>query len=117
MAAEDIGRCAHGIFRLGPAAAGKRFGICGETLTGPQMAQKLGQALGQEVGFFDVPFDTFRGLGFPGADDLGNMFEYQAILGETFYAARDAALSRRLDPLLLDFDAWLAQNAGRIPVA
>jgi uncharacterized protein YbjT (DUF2867 family) len=117
MAAEDIGRAAHGIFRRGPAAAGKRFGICAEQPTGPQMAAAMGKALGQEVAFADVPFDVFRGYGFPGADDLGNMFEFQAILGDRFYASRDAALTRELDPQLVGFDAWLAQNAGRMPLS
>jgi len=114
---EDIGRCAHGVFRRGPGATvGRRFGIAGETLSGPEMAQKLGRAIGQPVGFYDVPFDAYRKLGFPGADDLGNMFEFQAILGDAFYAARDPKLSRELDPRLADFDTWLAANAARIPI-
>ena len=116
MAAADIGGCALGIFRLGPGVAGKRFGIAGETLSGPQMAAKMGRALGRSVSFQDVPFDVFRGLGFPGADDLGNMFEYHAILGEAFYSARDPEVTRRLYPATLDFDHWLAANAGRMPL-
>jgi uncharacterized protein YbjT (DUF2867 family) len=116
IAAEDIGRCAHGIFRRGPGAVGQRFGVCGEILSGPDMARKLGRALGQEVGFFDVPFDAYRKLGFPGADDMGNMFQYQALLGDAFYAARDPRLAKELDPLLADFDTWLAHNASRIPL-
>ncbi len=117
IAAEDIGRCAHGIFRLGPSAAGRSFGIAGDILSGPDIARKLGKALGQEVGFFDVPFDMYRGFGFPGADDLANMFEFQAMRGEAFYASRDPKLSRELNPRLQDFDTWLAANAGRIPIA
>ena len=34
------------------------------------------KALGQEVTYNPVPFDVYRGLGFPGADDLGNMFQF-----------------------------------------
>jgi hypothetical protein len=80
------------------------------------MAAKLGRAIGRTVHFFDVPFDTYRGLGFPGAEDLGNMFQYQQLQGETFQAARDAAKSRRLYPALQDFDGWLAANASAIPI-
>lgn len=116
IAAEDIGRCAYGVFRKGPEVAGQRFGIAGEILTGPEMAEKLGRALGRKVTFQDVPFDIFRGLGFPGAEDLGNMFEFQAMLGEEFYRSRDPKLSRSLDPQLQDFDAWLVDNAARIPI-
>ena len=116
IAAEDIGACAYGVFRRGKPAIGERFGIAGEILTGEEMAAKLGQALGRTVTFQDVPFDVYRGLGFPGADDMGNMFEYQAMLGEAFLRARDPRLSRALNPAIQDFDAWLAGNASRIPL-
>ncbi len=38
IAAEDIGRCAYGIFKKGRELAGKRVGIVGEALTGAEMA-------------------------------------------------------------------------------
>jgi uncharacterized protein YbjT (DUF2867 family) len=116
IAAEDIGRCAHGIFRRGPGAAGQRFGVSGEILSGPEMAAKMGRALGSAIAFQDVPFDVYRGLGFPGADDLGNMFQFQQIAGDAFLKSRDPASSRALNPQLQSFDAWLAANAARIPV-
>ena len=117
IAAGDIGRCALGMFRLGASAIGQRIGISGENLTGAQMAEKMGRALGQEVRFHDVPFDAYRALGVPGADDLGNMFEFQAIQGEAFLRSRDPGVSRQLDPQLQDFDSWLAANVARVPVA
>jgi len=117
IAAGDIGKCAYGLFRRGTETVGKRVGIAGEILSGAEMAAKMGRALGQKVEFTDVPFDLYRGLGFPGAEDLGNMFQYQAILGDEFLKDRDVAASRALNPALLDFDAWLAANAARIPIA
>lgn len=117
IAAEDIGKCAYGLFRRGPSTAGQRFGIAGDTLSGPQFAEKMGRALGRTVVFQDVPFDVFRGLGFPGAEDLGNMFEYQAMLGQEFYDARSVEKSRELAPGLQDFDTWLAKRAKEIPVS
>jgi uncharacterized protein YbjT (DUF2867 family) len=116
IAAKDIGGVAYGIFKQGPSTAGQYIGAAGESLTGEEMAAKLGRAIGRTVHFFDVPFDTYRGLGFPGAEDLGNMFQYQQMQGETFQAARDAAKSRQLHPALLDFDGWLAANAAAIPI-
>ena len=117
IAAEDIGKCALGIFRRGPSAVGQRLGVAGEILSGQEMATKFGRALGRKVDFQDVPFDVYRGLGFPGADDLGNMFQFQAIRGEEFLRSRDVELSRSLNPALQSFDAWLATNAGRVPIA
>ncbi len=116
IAAEDVGRCAYGIFRRGTSAVGQRYGIAGECLTGDEMAVKMGRALGRKVTFSDVPFDTYRGLGFPGAQDLGNMFEFQALLGDEFLRLRDPKLSRALNPALLDFDGWLASSASQLEV-
>lgn len=116
IAAADIGPCAYGIFQKGPSAAGQRFGISGENLTGPQLAEKMGKALGKTIHFYDMPFDAYRALGFPGAEDLGNMFQFQQILGEEFLRYRDPVLSRALNPALHNFDAWLAANAGNITI-
>ena len=117
IGAEGIGRCAHGIFKRGAELVGKRVGIAGEILDGPGMAAGFARALGRKVTFQDVPFDVYRALGFPGADDLGNMFHYQALYNEPFCAERDVAFSRALDPALQSFDAWLEANKGRIPIA
>lgn len=116
IAAEDIGRCAYGIFKRGPGTAGERIGIAGEILTGEGMAAALARHLGRQVSFVDVPFDDYRALGFPGADDLGNMFQFQAIRGDDFLRARSPEAARALNPQLQSFDAWLADNAARIPI-
>ncbi len=117
IAASDIGACAFGIFKAGLTMVGQRIGIAGESLTGAEVASKMSKALGRPIHFFDVPFDTYRGLGFPGAEDLGNMFQFQQILGDEFQGYRDAAMSRTLNPALQDFDAWLARNASAIPIS
>ena len=116
ISAEDIGKCAYGVFRRGTSEVGQRIGIAGEKLSGEEMAAKMGRALKRKTRFYDMSFDAYRGLGFPGAEDLGNMFQFQAILGEEFLRSRDPQLSRSLNPELLDFDAWLAANAGRVPI-
>jgi uncharacterized protein YbjT (DUF2867 family) len=116
IAAEDIGKCAYGLLRRGAGTAGQRFGVAGDVLSGAEMAAKMGHALGRTVRFEDIPFDVYRSLGFPGAEDLGNMFQFQAILGEEFLGSRDPERARSLNPELLSFDAWLGANAGRIPI-
>lgn len=116
IATEDIGRVAYGIFRRGATTVGQRIGIAGDVLRGPELAVKLARALGRPVTFVDVPFDAYRALGFPGAADLGNMFQYQAIEGDEFVNSRSPKLARTLNPELLDFDAWLAANGALIPI-
>jgi uncharacterized protein YbjT (DUF2867 family) len=117
IAAEDIGRCAYGIFRRGAPTRGERIAIAGGQPTCAQMAASLTRALGRKVRYQAVPPDVYRGFGFPGADDLGNMFQYKHDFSAEFCAPRDVAASRALNPQLLDFDGWLAQNAARIPLA
>ncbi len=60
--------------------------------------------------------EVYRGFGFPGADDLGNMFQFKADFEKDFCAARDLGFSRSLNPQLQTFAQWLAANKERIPL-
>ncbi|UYZ59956.1 NmrA/HSCARG family protein [Hymenobacter latericus] len=115
IASEDIGRCAYGIFRKGAAAIGQTIGITGGLLTGSDMAQSFSKALGQEVVYNPVPVEVYRSLGFPGADDLGNMFQFYQEFEAHFAETRREEVARELNPALQNFDKWLAQNAHRLP--
>jgi uncharacterized protein YbjT (DUF2867 family) len=116
MAAEDIGKCAYGIFKKGKEYIGKTVGVAGEHPTGTQIAAALTKALGQEVRYNDVPPDVYRSFGFPGADDLGNMFQFKRDFQQLYCGARDLGVSRSLNPALQTLDEWLARNKGRIPL-
>jgi uncharacterized protein YbjT (DUF2867 family) len=116
MAAEDIGRCALGIFNRGDELIGKTVGIAGEHLSGAEMAAALTKALGRPVRHNAVPPEVYRGFGFPGAEDVGNMFQFNRDFAKEFCAARDLQFSRSLNPALQDFATWLGRNAGRIPL-
>jgi uncharacterized protein YbjT (DUF2867 family) len=116
IAAEDIGKCALGIFKKGREFIGKTVGIAGEHLTGAQMAAALTKALGREVRYNSVSPEAYRGFGFPGAEDLGNMFQFKRDFNEAFCGARNLDVARVLNPSLQTFDEWLAQNKGRIPL-
>ena len=116
IAAEDIGKCAYGVFRRGRELIGKSVGIAGEHLSGKQMAEALTHALGREVIFNNVEPDTYRGFGFPGAAEMGNMFQYKRDFERDFCAARDPGFSRQLNPELQTFEVWLARHKHRIPL-
>ena len=116
IAAEDIGKCAYGIFKAGAPYIGKTIGIAGEMLTGTEMAAALSKALGQEVVYNDVPADVFRGFGFPGADEMGNMYQVWRDFNAQYCKNRSVSASRELNPELLSFAGWLARNASRIPL-
>lgn len=116
IAAEDIGKCALGIFKKGKEYIGKTVGIAGDHLTGAQMAAAFTKALGQEVRYNAVTPEVYRSFGFPGADDLGNMFQYKRDFEKEFCGARSLSVSRSLNPELQTFEQWLARNKSRIPL-
>ncbi len=116
IAAEDIGRCAHGVFRRGAALVGKTVGVAGEHLSGAEMAAALAEALGERVVHVPMPPADYRKLGFPGADDLGNMFQFKRDFEQVFRGARDPEAARALNPDLQTFSQWLARNKARIPL-
>jgi uncharacterized protein YbjT (DUF2867 family) len=116
IAAEDIGKCAFGIFKRGREFIGKTVGIAGQHLTGQEMADALTRALGQEVRYNSVPPEVYRSFGFPGADDLGNMFQFKRDFNEYFCGARDLGFTRSLNPELQSFEEWLAVHKEQIPV-
>ena len=115
IAAEDIGRCAYGIFKAGDEYIGRTVGIAGEHLTGAEMAASLSGAYGEPVSYIPLPFDVYRGLDFPGADDLGNMFQFYHDFEDYFTGARSLEASRSLNPALQTFAVWLQKNADSIP--
>ena len=116
IAAEDIGKCAFGIFKAGDTYIGKTVGIAGEHLTGDEMAAAFAKAIGKPVQYNAIDPAVYRSFGFPGADDLGNMFQFKRDFNADFCAARKLDESRALNPALQDFETWLANNKSRIPI-
>lgn len=116
IAAEDIGKCAYGIFRRGDELIGETVGIAGEHPTCAEMADAFTRALGEEVRYNDVPADVYRSFGFPGADEVGNMFQFKRDFNDAYCGARALDFSRSLNPTLQTLDAWLAANADRVPI-
>jgi uncharacterized protein YbjT (DUF2867 family) len=114
IAAEDIGKVAYGIFKAGQPYIGKRVGISGENLTFDQISDKLSKGLGIRVKYTPVEADAFRSFGFPGADELGNMFQVYRDFEAEVVAARSRDVARSLNPSLQNFDEWLAVNKSKI---
>lgn len=110
IASEDIGKCALGIFKAGDKFIGETLWIAGDHATGKQMADGFAKILGKEVVYNDVPADVYRSFGFPGADEMGNMFQFKRDFEEDYCKARDLGFARSLNPELKSFDSWLSAN-------
>lgn len=117
IGAEDIGKCAYGIFKKGASMIGKTVGIAGEHITCAGMAAELSSALGEEVRYNMVSPAMFRSFGFPGAEDLGNMFQYYQDFADEFMDSRDIKIAKELNPDLQSFKEWLSDNVKKIPLS
>jgi uncharacterized protein YbjT (DUF2867 family) len=118
IAAADIGKAAYGIFKGGDAYIGKRVGIFGEALTLDQMGQVISKVLGiGPVTYNAVDADAYRGFGFPGADELGNMFQVYRDFESEVLGARDVNLARQLNPELQSFEQFVTNNKEAIRAA
>ena len=116
IAAEDIGKCAYGIFKKCDEFVGKTVAISGENLTGAEIAAVFTEVLGHEVQFNSVSPAAYRGFGFAGADSLGNMFQFLRDFEDYFSGVRDPNFARTLNPSLQSFKMWLTENKSAIPL-
>ena len=116
IAAEDIGKCTLGIFKRGADLAGERVGVAGAHLSGREFAESFTRALGEEVVYRPLTFDQYRALGFPGADELANTYQFYVEFEEAVNGVRDVARTRELNPDVQDLDGWLSANKDRIPL-
>ena len=118
IAGEDIGKCALGIFKAGDRYIGKTVGIAGEFLTIDQMGQSLSKNLGLgAVKYNAVEPDVYRSWGFPGADEMGNMFQADRDFEKQMMANRNLEESRALNPALQTFDQFVNKNRDKILAA
>jgi uncharacterized protein YbjT (DUF2867 family) len=117
MAAEDIGKTAYGIFKAGDRYIGKTVGIVSENLTIAEMGAKLTKGLGiGPVTYNAVDANQYRAFGFPGADEMGNMFQVYRDFEKDVLNARSVETTRSLNPQLQSFDQWLAKNKSSVPI-
>lgn len=116
ISADDIGKCAYGIFKKGKMMIAKTVGVAGDQLTGDEMAKALSDALGEEVYYNEITPEQYRNLGFDGAEDMGNMYQFYRDFDDVCNSTRDVEFSKKLNPNLKSFKKWLDENASKIPI-
>ena len=118
IAGEDIGKCALGVFKGGDQYIGKTVGIAGGFLTIDEMGQSLSKNLGLgAVKYNAVEADVYRSWGFPGADEMGNMFQADRDFEKQMMANRSLEESKKLNPALQSFDQFVNKNKDKIMAA
>ena len=108
VSAEDVGGIVAVIFERPEEFLGRTVGIVGDDLPGAGYAEEMTRVLGRDIRYEHVPRETFAALGFRGADDLADMFDYNRryLLERT----ADRLESRSLYPGMQDFPTWLSRN-------
>jgi uncharacterized protein YbjT (DUF2867 family) len=114
VASEDIGRVALRVLRRPAETVGATIPVVGEFLTAGQMTAALGEVLGEPVAYRPATPDQFRGFGFPGADELGNMFQYYAEFPESYLGRRDVGIAREFNPEPVSLTDFLAAHAEEL---
>ena len=108
VSVEDAGGVIAAIFDRGAKYRCQTVGVVGDDKPVKTYAETMSRLTHQRVIYQHVPREAFAALGFPGADDLANMFDYN----RRFIPNRQADLkeSRTLYPGLRNFATWLEAN-------
>ena len=94
---------------------GGTVGIAGGMLTIDDMNKTLVKSLGiSKVAYNAVEPDANRGFGFPGADELGNMFQVYRDFEQQVLGARSLSLARKLNPELQTYAQFVAKHKAAI---
>ena len=111
LAVEDTGGVVTALFKRREEFLGKTVGIAGDDLPAKTYAEIMTRILGKKIVYNHIPREVFASFGFPGAEDLANMFEYNRLYIPNRKA--DVEQSRALYPKMQRFEPWLIANKER----
>ena len=110
VAVDDVGGVVAAIFARPGRFRDKTVGIVGDDLPPAKLAEIMTHVLGKKVVYTHIPREVFASFGFPGADDLANMFEYNRLYIRNRKV--DLAQSRSLYPAMHSFETWMKAHRG-----
>jgi uncharacterized protein YbjT (DUF2867 family) len=115
MSVADVGRIVAVIFEQPEQYLGKVVKLAGDELPATEYAAVMSNQLGREIRYTHVPREVFAALGFPGAEDLADMFEFYRVHMPS--RTSDIAHWRKAVPELQSFGTWVANNEGALRTA
>jgi uncharacterized protein YbjT (DUF2867 family) len=104
----DLGGIVNTIFNNPQEYIGKLIGAVSEDLRPEEYAELMTRVLGKTVKYNYIPREQFASLGFPGAEDLANMFTLNRL--HILERKSDQKLSRIMYPEIKSFEQWLKVN-------
>ena len=110
VAVADIGKMACAILQ-DPTLIGKKVGVSSESMTVKEIADIFTKVTGKEVVYNKLPWNIFASFGFPGADDLANMFRFFDENVKGFLSSREVSedMTKKMGGTY-NFEEWLTEN-------
>lgn len=112
ISVEDVGKLVAPMFEDPAKYIGKVVKLAGDEIPPAQYADAMSRATGKTVKYNYVPRETFAALGFPGAEDLADMFEYYRLHIPS--RVEDLKTCRAIAPDVQSFDTWMTKNAAKL---
>jgi hypothetical protein len=110
-ALETIGKTAAVAFEMGNKTPGEVYTCLDEMLTAEELTDAISQATGKPVKYQELPSEVVAGFGFPGADEMANMYLYYQLNEKD--ARRVRPLDRRLVPVKKFVD-WASEHKNEL---
>jgi uncharacterized protein YbjT (DUF2867 family) len=109
IALDDIGEFARYIFANPQTTLGRTLAVASDRLTMKEVVATFTKVTGIPAVYEPITLDEYRGLGFPGATDMGNMFEFL----QTYGCDRDFDFIDQIHPHRLTFEQWLRKTGWK----
>jgi len=115
VSVEDVGGVVARVFEDRDRFLGQVVGIVGDDIPSAKYAEILTRELGKKITYNYVPREVFAKFGFPGAEDLADMFEFNRL----YVPSRrvDIEQSRALYPAMQSFESWVRNNKEKLLAA
>jgi uncharacterized protein YbjT (DUF2867 family) len=104
ISVQDVGRIVAPLFEEPGRWIGQLLSPAGDEIPPADYAATMARVTGKDVRYAYVPRETFAALGFPGAEDLADMFEYYRLHIPS--RVEGIETSRALAPDLQTFETW-----------
>ena len=114
VAVADIGKMACAILQ-DPNLIGKKVGVSSESMTVKEIADCFTKVTGKEVVYNKIPWNIFASFGFPGADDLANMFRFYDENAEGCLSSLEVSedMKKKMGGVY-SFEEWLTENKASL---
>lgn len=104
MSVADVGLVVAPIFEEPERYIGQTLKLAGDEIPATAYADAMSRATGLDIRYAYVPRAAFAALGFPGAEDLADMFEFYRL----------HIPSRTITPGTQNFETWVTSNGEKL---